>query len=1018
MFRTLALLFVLLHPVLAAAKPVRVILVGDSTMASRTGYGDVLCERFRPDTTCINVARGGRSSGSFRKEGRWDQVLGMLKSPGPFGATYVLIQFGHNDQPGKPGRSTDLVTEFPANMARYVTEARALGAVPVLVTPLTRRSFNGAWVKDDLAPWSAATRDVARRHKVALIDLNRLSAAAVQAMGSQEADTLAQEGAFDHTHLGLKGAGVFSGIVASEMKRLFQVAVDGDVPYQVAARQEAPADGWGAGTQGGARASEHVYVVTNPAELRDAVAKDAGQPKIIRVAGIIDMRGEQPFASTADQDARGTIRINSNTTLVGLGAHAGFVNANLQVVNAEQVIIRNLHFQNPCDVGPVWDPNDGSKGNWNSQFDSIVVSASHHVWIDHSSFTDAPRTDDQFPIENGLRKQCHDGALDINRGSDFVTVSYNHFALHAKNILIGSSDRAVDDDGHLRVTLNNNYFDNVAERAPRVRFGRVHLFNNYHAGDRKHAIYRHHYSIGVGKQANIISHNNAFDVAGAKNCESIVNHFDAAAFYEDSGSVMNGAPMAACALARPAQWTVPYPYALKPAQAVAAHVTANAGAGKPLTLANAVVALSPVAQAPRDTLLRITFERPPRLGSTGAVRIFRQADGTLVDTITAGSQVVAIGHAGLDARRYVNHAPIRVRGMDVVIQSGKLAYGESYFVTVDPALLGKVGRWAFRTAPAPKSFTVDDDGEASFRTLQGAIDHVVANVGKADPVTIDVRNGQYEELLFIRNKDNLTIRGESRDGVVIHATNNDGLNGGSGSSQPDGTAAPTGGRALLLIEASDLLTLDTLTLRNDTLRATSKGSQAETLHFNNPAGRMVARNASFFSEQDTIQVKGYSWFYRTLIAGNVDFIWGANRAALFEESEIRTVADTSMRNPGGWLVQARTVSAGDKGFVFLNSRLTHGPGVAQGSTLLARSGGKPAMWDNVAFINCSMDQHIAPEGWARQPAPNPGLGWREFGNRDWEGKPISRAAHLLTEEEVARHFGSRAAILGDWAPSL
>lgn len=356
--------------------------------------------------------------------------------------------------------------------------------------------------------------------------------------------------------------------------------------------------------------------------------------------------------------------------------------------------------------------------------------------------------------------------------------------------------------------------------------------------------------------------------------------------------------------------------------------------------------------------------------------------------------------------------------MDVVIQTGKLEHGESYFVTVDPELLGKVGRWSFGTAPAPRALTVDDDGEAGFRTVQGAIDHVAAHFGKSVPVTIDVRNGQYEELLFIRNKDNLTIRGESRDGVVIHATNNDGLNKGTGASQADGTAAPTGGRALLLIEASDLLTLDTLTLRNDTLRATSTGSQAETLYFNNDKGRMIARNASFFSEQDTIQVKGYSWFHRTLIAGNVDFIWGANRAALFEESEIRTVADTSMRNPGGWLVQARTVTAADKGFVFLNSRLTHGPGVATGSTLLARSGGKSAMWDNVAFINCSMDQHIAPEGWARQPAPNPGLGWREFGSRDMEGNPINREAHLLTADEVARHFGSRAAIFGGWSPEL
>jgi len=225
-----------------AAKPVRVILVGDSTMATRTGYGDALCARLRPDVACINLARGGRSSSSFRAEGRWDEVQALLRDGAAFSASYVLIQFGHNDQPGKAPRSTDLVTQFPANLARYVTEAAALGGVPVLVTPLTRRSFKGAYLRDDLAPWAAAARRVALAQNVALLDLNRLSADAVQAMGPDEADTLAQaprpaappvvtgtasvepqgapKSAFDYTHVGPKGAAFFSGIVATELRRL------------------------------------------------------------------------------------------------------------------------------------------------------------------------------------------------------------------------------------------------------------------------------------------------------------------------------------------------------------------------------------------------------------------------------------------------------------------------------------------------------------------------------------------------------------------------------------------------------------------------------------------------------------------------------------------------------------------------------------------------------------------------------------------------------------------------------
>ena len=244
---TLLLLSLFAAPVLGAdapaTKPVRIILVGDSTMATRTGYGDALCARFTPDVTCINLARGGRSSGSFRAEGRWDEVEALLKDNASFSASYVLVQFGHNDQPGKPGRSTDLVTQFPQNIERYALEVSALGGVPVLVTPLTRRIFKGAYVRDDLAPWAAATRRVAQQRKVALIDLNRISAAAIQAMGPQEADTLAQapkpaalpptqptastepqgapKSAFDYTHVGAKGAAVFSGMVAAELERLF-----------------------------------------------------------------------------------------------------------------------------------------------------------------------------------------------------------------------------------------------------------------------------------------------------------------------------------------------------------------------------------------------------------------------------------------------------------------------------------------------------------------------------------------------------------------------------------------------------------------------------------------------------------------------------------------------------------------------------------------------------------------------------------------------------------------------------
>ena len=246
-------------------KPIRIILVGDSTMAVKSGWGPGFCAVATPQVDCVNMAKGGRSSGSYRAEGSWAQVMEALQHNADFEATYVLVQFGHNDQPGKPGRSTDLATEFPANMQRYVEDIRSTGATPVLITPLTRRQFRNGTLVNDLVPWAAATSKVAAEEHVPLLTLNSDSAAAVQSMGQAEADSLAmappppvvvagestgtsvpapkapasaapsssgdgltaqnntveKQGSaaptFDYTHLGAKGSAYFAHMVAMEL---------------------------------------------------------------------------------------------------------------------------------------------------------------------------------------------------------------------------------------------------------------------------------------------------------------------------------------------------------------------------------------------------------------------------------------------------------------------------------------------------------------------------------------------------------------------------------------------------------------------------------------------------------------------------------------------------------------------------------------------------------------------------------------------------------------------------------
>jgi len=455
--------------------------------------------------------------------------------------------------------------------------------------------------------------------------------------------------------------------------------------------------------------------------------------------------------------------------------------------------------------------------------------------------------------------------------------------------------------------------------------------------------------------------------------------------------------------------------------------------------------LSPAARATDvqvDTPLRIGFEQPPLLGTDGAVRIYRVADGALVDQLRPGEDTDVIGNPGQEYRRVVRYSPITVQGATATIQphSAKLDYNTEYQVVVDAGVFTGASNatWTFRTraaAPTSASLSVDDDGPADFRTVQGALNHAMGR-SRAAPVSIRIANGRYDQLLYLRGKDNITLQGESRDGVILEATNNDGINPGTGAGRGPLTPVANGGRSVLLIEDADMVTLDSLTMVNRTVRAHSKGGQAETLVFSSDQGRLVVRNASFFSEQDTIQVKGYSWFHRALIAGNVDFIWGGNRAALFEDSEIRTVGDSAHAGGGGYIVQARTVAAGEPGFVFLNSRLTHGPGplgndVPAGKAYLARQG-PPATWDNVSFINCRMDSHIAAQGWApkkpQTPGANPGAGWGEFGSMDMAGRPLDLSqrtpGHVLTAEQLNARFGSRQQIFKSfdtgkgWNPSI
>jgi pectate lyase len=170
-------------------------------------------------------------------------------------------------------------------------------------------------------------------------------------------------------------------------------------------------------------------------------------------------------------------------------------------------------------------------GRWNSEYDNISVMNAERVWIDHNTFNDEPRSDGQFPPlfalpfnEPTQKTQHHDGAVDVTLLATKVTISNNYFFRHDKTNLLGGSDFAnlVPDygPGKIDVTFHGNYYQNIIQRAPRVRFGKVHVYNNFFDVDRRtnlppgnaSAEYRAGDVWATGTAAKLYTENNLFEI--------------------------------------------------------------------------------------------------------------------------------------------------------------------------------------------------------------------------------------------------------------------------------------------------------------------------------------------------------------------------------------------------------------------------------------------------------------------------------------------------------------------------
>lgn len=378
----------------------------------------------------------------------------------------------------------------------------------------------------------------------------------------------------------------------SLLRKLIVVGLFVSVPYSInamssdlitkAALDVAPSDGWASldgGTNGGTNADDqHIYLVTNKNDLVSALTKDKESPKIIQIKGMIDISEGNPYTDFEDQKNRSQIEITSNTTLIGITKDAGIINGSLILKNVKNIIVRNLYIEAPVDVAPHFEEGDG----WNAEWDGMNIITSTNIWLDHLTFTDGSFTDDKYITKDDWKYVQHDGLLDIKRGSDFITISHCRFTDHDKSLLFGHSDKnAAQDEGKLKITLHDNIFINNTQRTPRIRFGKVHAYNNVFEGSKTQKNYQYLYSFGVGYEGSIISENNMFLIKDLTDSCKIVQQFKGDKI-SDSGSLINGKPVdwSKCGFNSNVNWKVPYQYNLKSLSTLREEVKNNAGSGK------------------------------------------------------------------------------------------------------------------------------------------------------------------------------------------------------------------------------------------------------------------------------------------------------------------------------------------------------------------------------------------------------------------------------------------------------
>jgi pectinesterase len=468
-----------------------------------------------------------------------------------------------------------------------------------------------------------------------------------------------------------------------------------------------------------------------------------------------------------------------------------------------------------------------------------------------------------------------------------------------------------------------------------------------------------------------------------------------------------------------------------------------------------------------DTHLKLTFQNPPALGNSGRICIYDASDDRLVDfldlsippgpttssdspsaTYTPTPYPYIQGHftnantkpgtpsgAALPTSdKYqltiiggftdaFHFYPVIIRGNTATIypHNNLLAYDKTYYVTIDPGvlslkdkpfngILGKTG-WRFTTKKHPPRidsgrFVVSDEGTGDFNTVQGAMDFIPDNHSR--PVTVFVKNGMYEEIVYFRNKTNINLLGEDRDKTVIFYANNEIFNPhpiNIKTNEVPGTFPSR--RAAFAVDHSSRIHLENLTIK------TTAYGQAEGLLLNGEEN--IISHVTIAGSGDALQSNGSAYFTDCRIVGDGDTILGRG-PAFFDHCEL------SSQGPYMWIRN----TAANHGNVFLSCQFqTRGTR----ETVLARSpanGGKNYPYCEAVLIHCAL-AGIAPVGWGDIGGDTANVHYWEYDSTNLsDGKPInasqrhpvSRQLTIEKDAEIIASYQSPAFVLGGWNPKM